>query len=77
MNNNYRYSRDHSGQLDAYYDLVKQAIRLALNHGASIDQIAEITNWEVSLHAQRIMDIEQTPGPYPNTPKLIVKGVDE
>ena len=73
MNRNYRYSRDFSGQLDASYDLVRQAIRIALNHGASIDSIADITNDEVSFHAKRIMDIEQTPGPYPNTPKLIVK----
>lgn len=77
MVRDYRHSRDYSGQLDSAYDLVRQAIRIALNHGASIDSIAEITNWEVILHSQRIMDIEQTPGPYPNTPKLIVKGVDE
>jgi hypothetical protein len=77
MNNNYRYSHNHTGQLEASYDLVRQAIRIALDHGASIDQIAQIANEEVSLHSQRIMDIEQTPGPYPNTPKLIVKGVDE
>lgn len=72
MNNSYRYSQNFDGQLDDAYSLLRQAIRLALNHGASIDQIAHITNEEVSLHSERICDIEEIT-PYPNTPKLIVK----
>lgn len=72
MDNNYRYSRNFDGQLDDSYNLLRQAIRLALNHGASIDQIANITNEEVSLHSERTCDIEKIT-PYPNTPKLIVK----
>lgn len=71
----YRYSQYFSGQLDPCYEMVRQAIRVALLNGASIDQIAEITNEEVSRHSQNECDIQQIV-PYPNTPKLIVKGVD-
>ena len=74
---NYRYSRHGIGQLDPALDLLRHAVREALINGASIDNIAEITNSEVSYHSQKIWDIERNLGPYPNTPKLIVKDENE
>lgn len=76
MSKDYRHSDDRTYQLSPILDLVRQSIHIALNHGASIDQLANIVNFEVSYHSQKIWDIEQTPGPYPVTPKLIVKDKD-